>query len=66
MLHMESANSPQFLSHTATPKICLSPFNNLPKDNGAPHANSVKLGRTRMRYSIEAVAKGDLLPFERC
>jgi len=57
MLHMESANCPQCWSHLATPKSYLSPFNKLPKDNGAPHANSVKLGRTRLWYFIGAVSQ---------
>jgi hypothetical protein len=57
----------------------LSPFSKLPEGNGAPHANSVKLRRNCMRYSINlrqfakraqitfgAIAKGNLLTFAMC
>jgi hypothetical protein len=54
----------QFRSHIATLKSYLSPFNNLPKDNGPPYPNSVKLGQTRMWYSIEAVAKDNCYPLK--
>ncbi len=60
-------------------KSCLSPFSKLPKGNGAPHANSVKLRRNCMRYSMNlrqfakraqitfgAIAKGNLLPLSIC
>ncbi len=60
-------------------KRCLSPFSKLPKGNGAPHANSVKLRRNCMRFSInlrqfakraqitfEAIAKENLLPLAMC
>jgi hypothetical protein len=39
-------------------KSYLSPFSKLPiKGNGAPHANSVKLGRNSKRYSINLKLK---------
>jgi hypothetical protein len=47
-------------------KSYLSPVSNLPKGNGAPHANSIKLGRNRMCFAEKAqltfrdVAKGKL------
>jgi hypothetical protein len=57
----------------------LSPFSKLSKGNGAPHANSVKLRRNCMRYSINlmqfaksaqitfgAIAKGNLFLFWQC
>ena len=60
-------------------KSYLSPFSKLPKGNRAPHANSVKLRRNCMRYSVDfrqfakraqitfgAIAKGNLLPFAMC
>ena len=60
-------------------KSYLSPFSKLPKGNRAPHANSVKLRRNCMRYSVNlrqfakraqitfgAIAKGNLLPFAMC